>query len=108
MTIRVEEYLRADGSSPFRRWFNVLPSDAVPRVARAISRLESGNTSAVKWFRGIGELRIHSGPGYRVYLLQDGAELILLLGGGTKRRQQRDIADALSLRQEYRLFKRKE
>ena len=108
MTVRVEEYLRADGSCPFRRWFNALPSDAVPRVARAITRLESGNTSAVKWFRGIGELRIHFGPGYRVYLLQDGEELILLLGGGSKKRQQRDIADALHLRQEYRQFKRRE
>lgn len=78
------------------------------KIARAITRLESGNTSNVKWFRGIGELRIHFGPGYRVYLLQDGEELILLLGGGTKKRQQRDIADALWLREEYRRSKRRE
>lgn len=102
MTIRVEEYRRADGSNPFRRWFDGLPPDAADRVTRAVNRLENGNTSAVKWFDGIGELRIYFGPGYRVYLLQDGAELILLLGGGIKKRQQRDIADALFLRREYR------
>ena len=105
MTIRVEEYLRADGTNPFRRWFEGLPFDARHRVTRAISRLEDGNTGAVKWFAGIGELRIHFGPGYRVYLLQDGEELILLLGGGIKTRQQRDIADALFLRREYRELK---
>ena len=102
MTIRVEEYRRADGTNPFRRWFERLPFDARHRVGRAITRLEDGNTSAVKWFDGIGELRIHFGPGYRVYVHQDGTELILLLGGGTKQRQQEDIARALLLRREYR------
>ena len=108
MTIRVEEYLRADGSSPFRRWAETLPADARQKIARAIARLESGNTSNVKWFRGIGELRIHFGPGYRVYLLQDGTELMLLMGGGTKQRQQQDIAAALWLRAEHHRRKRKE
>ena len=108
MTIRVEEYLRADGSSPFRRWAEALPADARQKIWRAIARLEGGNTSNVKWFRGIGELRIHFGPGYRVYLLQDGVALILLLGGGTKKRQQRGITAALWLRAEYHHMKQKE
>ena len=41
------------------------------------------------------------GPGYRIYLLQDGEDLVVLLGGGTKKRQQRDIARANELRKEY-------
>ena len=94
MTFRVEEYLRADGSSPFRRWADTLPADARQKIARAIARLESGNTSSVKWFRGIGELRIHIGPGYRVYFGRKGRELVLLLLGGDKGSQKKDIKQA--------------
>ena len=50
-----------------------------------------GNTSAVKWIGVIGEYRIDWGPGYRVYLAKDGEDIVILLGGGTKRRQQADI-----------------
>jgi putative addiction module killer protein len=44
-----------------------------------------GNTSSVKWFSGIGEYRIDWGPGYRIYLAKAGDDLIILLGGGTKK-----------------------
>jgi putative addiction module killer protein len=44
----------------------------------------------VKWFDGIGEYRIDWGPGYRIYLAQDGADLIILYGGGTKKRQPQE------------------
>ncbi len=53
--------------------------------------MELGNTSNVKWFSGIGEYVIDWGPGYRIYLTKDGDSLIVLFGGGTKRRQQADI-----------------
>jgi putative addiction module killer protein len=56
----------------------------------------------VKWFDGIGELRIDWGPGYRVYLLQVEDTLILLLGGGTKKRQSADIVTAKRLRDEFK------
>ena len=56
----------------------------------------------MKWFRGIGEYVIDRGPGYRIYLARDGASLIVLLGGGTKRRQRTDIERALDLYAEYR------
>jgi putative addiction module killer protein len=49
---------------------------------------------------GVSELRIHYGPGYRVYLVQRGDELVILLGGGDKRTQQRDIKTALVLARE--------
>jgi putative addiction module killer protein len=60
-----------------------------------------GNTSNIKWFDGIGECVIDWGPGYRIYLAQDGQALIVLFGGGTKKRQQNDIARAKALHREY-------
>lgn len=64
-----------------------------------------GNTSNVKWFGGIGEYRIDWGPGYRIYLMQDGEKLILLLSGGTKASQKFDIGRAFQLKDEYRARK---
>jgi len=58
--------------------------------------------SAIKWFDGIGEYKIDWGPGYRIYLAKDGDELIILFGGGTKKRQDLDIAEAKRLHQEYK------
>lgn len=58
---------------------------AAAKVTVALARLELGNTSRVKWFDGIGEYRIDWGPGYRIYLAQEGKALIILLGGGTKK-----------------------
>ena len=55
----------------------------------------NGNLSNVQWFRGIGEFRIDWGAGYRIYLAKDGLRIILLLGGGTKKRQQKDIDQAV-------------
>ena len=54
------------------------------------------------------EYRIDFGPGYRIYFGWDGEALIVLLGGGTKARQQRDIEDAVALWREYRRSKRQE
>jgi putative addiction module killer protein len=97
----VQEYVREDGSNPYRDWFDGLDKMAATKVAIAEARLALGNTSNVKWFDGIGEYRIDWGPGYRLYLMQDGRDLIILFGGGTKQRQQADIQQALRLRQEY-------
>lgn len=100
--MRIREYVREDGSIPFKRWFDSLNHQAAAKISVALARLEQGNTSNVKWFSGLGEYVIDWGPGYRIYLLQDGDDLIVLLGGGTKRRQQKDIASALELLSEYR------
>ncbi|NJM47060.1 MAG: type II toxin-antitoxin system RelE/ParE family toxin [Alkalinema sp. RU_4_3] len=99
--MNVQEYVREDGSNPYRNWFDSLDEMAATKVAIVEARLALGNTSNVKWFDGIGEYRIDWGPGYRVYLVQDGQDLIVLFGGGTKKRQQADIQQALLLRQEY-------
>ena len=101
--MNVHEYVREDGSCPFRNWFDDLEVQAAAKVATAIVRLELGNLSNVKWIGGgLGEYRIDWGPGYRLYLAQDGDELIILFVGGTKKRQQSDINRAGALLDEYK------
>ena len=104
-TLRVKEYVREDGSNPYRRWFESLEAQAAAKVATAVYRLGIGNTSNVKWFAGIGERIIDWGPGYRVYLAQDGTSLIMLFGGGTKRGQRADVRRAIELHAEYKTRK---
>jgi putative addiction module killer protein len=107
VAIRVVEYVREDGSIPFKQWFDLLDPAAAAKVAAAQVRLSQGNTSSVKWFSGLGECIIDWGPGYRIYLARDGETLIVLFGGGTKRRQTRDIARAKELLAEYKARKAK-
>ena len=107
VVMKVKEYVRPDGSSPFNKWFRRLDAQAAAKVTVAITRLEQGNISNIKWFKGVGEYRINWGPGYRIYLIQEGNELIILLGGGTKRRQQQDIKRAFELLQEYKARKKR-
>ena len=101
--VDVVEYVREDG--PFRRWFDGLHAQAAAKVATAIGRLELGNLSSVKWIGTIGEYRIDWGPGYRIYLSKDGDRVIILLGGGTKRRQHGDIEQARAMWAEYKARK---
>jgi putative addiction module killer protein len=103
--IQVVEYIRLDGSNPFREWFDDLDAPAAAKVATATFRLELGNTSNVKWIGTIGEYRIDWGPGYRLYLGRDGEALIILLVGGTKKRQEADIARAKDMFAEYKTRK---
>jgi len=106
MAIKVEEYIRGDASNPYKQWFDSLPAQAAAKVTVAKLRMELGNTSSVKWFDGMGEYVIDWGPGYRIYLAKDGDTLIVLLGGGTKRGQQRDIDKAKELLAEYKARKK--
>ncbi|MDH4870602.1 type II toxin-antitoxin system RelE/ParE family toxin [Pseudomonas sp. BN515] len=101
----VVEYIREDESSPYKEWFDSLHAQAAAKVATAKIRMELGNTSNIKWFDGIGEYRIDWGPGYRIYLAQDGDKLIVLYGGGTKATQPTDIRKAKDLHAEYKARK---
>ena len=106
MALKVEEYLREDASNPYKQWFDSLSAQAAAKVTVAKLRMELGNTSSIKWFDGMGEYIIDWGPGYRIYLAKDGDMLIVLFGGGTKRRQQRDIDRAKELLAEYKARKK--
>ena len=101
MAYRVVEFLLEDGSSPYAEWFISLDPIAAAKVTVAKLRIEQGNLSNVEWFRGIGEYKIDWGPGYRIYLARDGSTIIVLLGGGTKKRQQKDIEGAIDLWESY-------
>ena len=93
--IRVAEYLDTSGRAPFRRWFDQLDATAAAKVSTALYRLGKGNFSNVEGVTGgIFEYRIDFGPGYRIYFGKDGATFVILLGGGTKKRQSRDISAA--------------
>lgn len=101
MAYRVVEFLLEDGSSPYAEWFISLDPIAAAKVTVAKLRIEQGNLSNVEWFRGIGEYKIDWGPGYRIYLARDGSTILVLLGGGTKKRQQKDIERAIDLWESY-------
>jgi putative addiction module killer protein len=103
----LREYLDDRGRSPFARWLDGLATPAALKVRTVLARLEAGNTSALKSVGGgVHEVRIDFGPGYRVYLGLDGAELIVLLGGSAKARQSAAIADAQERWIDYRRRKR--
>ncbi|MCZ6744929.1 MAG: type II toxin-antitoxin system RelE/ParE family toxin [Alphaproteobacteria bacterium] len=107
--MEIREYIDTLGRSPFARWFDGLNAHAAAKVATALARMEQGNLSNAKRVgAGVSEYRIDFGPGYRVYFGKDGDLLIILLGGGTKKRQQKDIETAQDLWREYKQRKRQE
>jgi putative addiction module killer protein len=106
MQIKIEEYIREDGSNPYQMWFDGLDAQAAAKVTVAKTRMGLGNTSNIEWFRGIGEYKIDWGPGYRIYLAQDGDALIVLFGGSTKKGQQKAIDQAVALHDEYKARKK--
>ncbi|TRV06723.1 MAG: type II toxin-antitoxin system RelE/ParE family toxin [Microcystis wesenbergii Mw_MB_S_20031200_S109] len=85
----------------YSEWFSALRDhQAKARINIRIRRLSMGNPGDVKPVgRGVSELCVDYGPGYRVYFKQQGETLIILLAGGDKRTQERDIKTALDLAQ---------
>ena len=101
--IEVREYLTGEGANPYRRWVGALNPPAQARVVRAVEQMRKGNLSNARSVgSGVHEFRIHFGPGYRVYFGREGDALIILLGGGVKARQQRDIEMARRLWADYK------
>ena len=102
----IREYLEGE-RSPFAEWFDGLDSVTAARVDRYVRRMESGNFGAAKMLRaGMSELRLDFGPGYRIYFGRDGKTIVILLGGGSKRRQEADIAAAIARWQRYQQAKK--
>lgn len=107
--IEIREYLDAEGSSPYARWFNRLNVAAAVKIATAVHRVEQGNFSNVKGVgAGVYEYRIDFGPGYRIYFGKESDWLVILLLGGIKNRQDRDIAAAKTLWRGYKRQRRQE
>lgn len=88
-------------SKEFSKWLASLPDiRAQKRIAQRIARVQLGLLGDAKFFQGIGELRVDYGPGYRLYFVQRGKILIILLCGGDKSSQDRDIRRAIAMAQE--------
>ncbi len=93
--MRLEEFLEEDGRSPFADWFDDLSAPAAAKVTVALARMSAGNLSRVEAVgEGVSEFKIDFGPGYRIYFGRDGASLVILLVGGSKKRQSKDIERA--------------
>ena len=105
ITFEVREFIE-DGKSPFADWFNSLDAVTAARIDKYVRRLETGNFSSVKAVgEGAFELKMDFGPGYRVYFGREGRTIIVLLGGGSKRRQSADIAAAIERWKRYKQSK---
>jgi putative addiction module killer protein len=104
-SFEIREYTEG-GRSPFADWFDDLDAVTAARVDRYVRRLEAGNFGAAKSLHdGVFELRLDFGPGYRVYYGREGRTIIILLGGGSKRRQDADIAAAVERWKRYKQTK---
>ncbi|MFN3312224.1 MAG: type II toxin-antitoxin system RelE/ParE family toxin [Hyphomonas sp.] len=86
----------------FKDWLETLrDNNARIRIAARIRRMEGGNFGDVEPVgEGVSEMRIHYGPGYRVYFVQQGREVVVLLAGGDKSTQARDITKAKDMAKE--------
>lgn len=86
-------------TAEFAEWLDALQDRmAQARIAARIKRLSGGNFGDLKYLReGVSELRVDHGPGYRVYVARRGDEYVVLLAGGDKRTQDRDIERAVAL-----------
>ena len=102
----------AKGECPFEGWIASLRDNtAISKVITRIRRVRIGNLGDAKSVGGgVSELRVDYGPGYRVYFAVSGKTVVVLLGGGDKHTQQRDIASAQRLwrenKDEYERFQR--
>ncbi len=91
----VREYVTAEGRCPFREWTRRLPTAIRARIAARVARFEAGNLGDSKALgAGLWEARLMFGPGYRLYFGIEEGRLLILLVGGDKGTQSRDIAKA--------------
>src|SRR5258708_16707906 len=98
----LQTYVDEHGRVPFETWILDLDGQAQAKVTIALSRLQRGNMSNVEGVgEGVSELKLDWGPGYRVYFGQDGKTIVVLLCGGTNKRQSPAIAAPQPLCADY-------
>jgi putative addiction module killer protein len=97
-------YARSDGSAPFTEWFDDMKDmKARASIRSRLDRLEVGSFGDAKTVgEGVSELRIDVGPGYRVYYGRHGKRIVILLCGGDKSSQAKDISKAKKFWADYR------
>jgi putative addiction module killer protein len=109
MIVDIREYHDRGGHNPFREWYDRLNAEAARKVTTALYRVGLGNFSNAKSAgAGVYECKINFGPGYRVYFGKEGEQIVILLGGGTKQRQQNDIKLALERWEDYKQRKKRQ
>ena len=107
--IEIRGYIDEQGNKRFADWLMQLDTNAAARVTTALARIEQGNLSNVKSVGGgVFEYKIDFGPGYRIYFGRDGDRLVILIGGGSKSRQSKDIAAANDCWADYKRGKKQE
>ncbi len=101
--IEILRYESQNGRCPFYEWVQKLRDAKTESVIDArLERLRIGNYGDHRWIGdGVWELKIHLGPGYRIYFLKDGLRVVVLLCGGAKDSQVRDIAQAKAYAFDY-------
>ena len=98
----IREYLTAAGKSPFRQWLDGLDVKTRARIQARVLRFSTGNLGDHKGVgHGVSEARVMFGPGYRIYFGRHGRALIVLLMGGDKASQVRDISTAQAHWKDY-------
>ena len=101
--VELRIYALPDGSEPYTRWEAALRDrQARARIRARIGRLRLGNFGDAKRVGEVFELRVHAGPGYRIYYGRDGDAVVVLLCGGDKGSQARDIERAEGYWRDYR------
>lgn len=100
--MELRNYISVDGDDIFADWFASLNPQAKAKITVQLLRMKNGNFSNVKSVGGgVLEKKIDWGPGYRIYFGRDGKALVILLGGGSKARQSRDIRNAAGRWEDY-------
>jgi putative addiction module killer protein len=107
--IELRGYVDEKGNKRFASWLEALDASAAAKVTIALTRMEQGNLSNTKGVgAGLFEYRIDFGPGYRIYFGRDGERIVILVGGGTKKRQNKDIQAAHACWADYKRRKKRE
>ena len=95
-------YRTLSGNEPYFDWFNSIRDQVTRyRVMARLKRIKQGNYGDHKRFHGIIEIRINFGKGYRLYCIEDGSTIVVLLVGGDKASQWNDIKEALEYGRDY-------